>query len=249
MRLLSQSLRIMIVGGGEEMTLFYAHEEPDCETLRAQVLKVFDGDGFLARTTNPLNGAQIELAVRCGFIDAPEMAQPGGQEAKVFLTHQIANRWIDLVLLLKLDTGGMVDRHRRIVAVPYLWQQDPHSPARYICRNIELEMILNGWAWLLERYCPPEHYFEALEDAQRNRRGIWARDDNIHPGRFKSQIYREKVERGRRSAPQTELFNGPVPRCPQDGCSGHLVVRSGRFGTFYGCSKFPSCRYARTSLE
>ena len=229
--------------------MLFALEVPDGETLRVQVLKVFDGDGFLAGVSSPHSGTQFEMAVRCGFIDAPEMAQPGGQEARDFLTQQIEGRWLDLGLLMKMDTGGMVDRHRRLVAVPYLWQQDPHAPARYNCRNIELEMILNGWAWLLERYCPPEHYFDAFEDARRNRRGIWSRDDNIHPGRFKSQIHRRKAQESRRPSTQAELFAGAEHPCSQEGCNGHLVRRSGRFGSFYGCSKFPACRYARSTVK
>lgn len=229
--------------------MLYALEEPDGETLRAQVLKVFDGDGFLARATNPLNGAEIEIAVRCGFIDAPEMAQPGGSEARDFLSHQIGGRWLDLGLLMKMDTGGMTDRHRRVVAVPYLWQQDPQSGARYICRNVELEMILNGWAWVLDRYCPPDHYFDALKDAHRNRRGIWARDDNVHPWEFKKHVYRAKRQQQQpNSTGQPAHFPAADSSCPQLGCNGRLVQRSGRFGTFYGCSEFPKCRYARTSL-
>ena len=228
--------------------MLFAQEEPDGDTLRVQVLKVFDGDGFLARATNPLNGAEIEIAVRCGFIDAPEMEQPGGPEARDFLNHQIGGQWLDLGLLMKMDTGGMVDRHRRIVAVPYLWQQDGQSAANYICRNIELEMILNGWAWVLDRYCPPDHYCDALEDAQRNRRGIWARDDNVHPWEFKKQTYRNR-RRSQRSPHQPELISVSQVGCPQEGCKGYLVQRSGRFGTFYGCTEFPKCRYARSPLD
>ena len=203
---------------------------------------MFDGDGFLARAPFHLQGTEIEIAVRCGFIDAPEMQQYGGEEAKAFFEKQIGGQWLDLGLLIKMDTGGMLDRHRRIVAVPYLWTV-PHG-----WRNIELEMILNGWAWLLERYGPPDHYFDALEDARRCRRGIWARDDNIHPGRFKSQIHRKRAEEARHPSAQVELFAEDIRPCPQKGCNGHLLERSGRFGTFYGCSEFPKCRYARSSL-
>ena len=54
-------------------------------------------------------------------------------------------------------------------------------------------MLLNGWAWVLERYGPDEIYFEALEIAQRNKRGIWAYDDNVHPWTFKGQT-RKKIK-------------------------------------------------------
>lgn len=44
--------------------------------------------------------------------------------------------------------------------------------ARSATRNIELEMIINGWAWVVERWTfeREDKYCEAQEDAQRNRR-------------------------------------------------------------------------------
>lgn len=33
--------------------------------------------------------------------------------------------------------------------------------------------------------------------------------------------------------------------CPEEGCNGELVVKRSKKGrTFYGCSRFPNCRYA-----
>ena len=29
--------------------------------------------------------------------------------------------------------------------------------------------------------------------------------------------------------------------CPQ--CGGQLVLRNGRYGSFYGCSNFPKCKF------
>jgi endonuclease YncB( thermonuclease family) len=243
--------------------LFIVPEEPECETLKVPVLRVFDGDGFLTRIHVPRRGVELEFTVRFGFIDAPEMGQPGGREARDFLQHLIADQWLDLAILTKMDTGGIVDRHGRVVAVPYLRQVNPpvdglvsslltltgrNAPGRPIFRNIELEMVLNGWAWVLDRYEPDERYFLALGDAQRNRRGIWARDNNIHPWEFKKTRYREK-QRGRsQPSPQPTLFDCPevIGPCPAEGCAGHIVTRSGKFGDFFGCSKFPKCRYSRS---
>lgn len=147
-------------------------EEPGDDTLRVPVLRVFDGDGFLTRIVVPGRGVEVEAAVRFGFIDAPELGQPGGHEARDFLTNLIGGRWVDLGILLKMDTGSIIDGHGRIVAVPYLRLEGS------VCRNVELEMVLNGWAWVLDRYEPDDRYFAALDDAQRHRRGIWARDEN-----------------------------------------------------------------------
>jgi endonuclease YncB( thermonuclease family) len=206
---------------------------------------VFDGDGFLTRIPIPGRKLEVETAVRFGFIDAPELRQPGGYEAKEFLTELIDGQWLDLVILLKMDTGRIIDGHGRIVAVPYLRQPN------LVCRNIELEMVLNGWAWVLERYEPEPHYLEALRDAQRHRRGIWAQSGNIHPWEFKKQTYRTRGQQGRSSPRQSELLLDQQARhpCPNDGCRGHLVERSGRFGSFYGCSEFPKCRYSSSDPE
>ncbi len=159
-----------------------------------------------------------------------------------------------------------MDRHGRVVAVPYLRQMvfpaggrmsslrnltRQSRSGRCIVRNIELEMVLNGWAWVLDRYEPDQRYFHALEDAQRSRRGLWARDGNIHPWEFKKNRYREKSQGRRQSRPQPTLFDGPLDfeRCPVDGCMGHIIERSGKFGRFYGCSEFPICRYSRSGRE
>lgn len=176
-------------------------EDPSPDTIRVPVLKVFDGDGFLTRIESPRRSASLEVTIRLGFIDAPEMEQPGGEDARNFLQSLIGGRWVDLAILMKMDTGGIVDRHNRIVAVPYLKidHQGPSSASGSIAgrlfrrmsspafRNIELEMVLNGWAWVLDRYEPDQRYFEALEDAQRSRRGIWAFEDNLHPWEFKKR--------------------------------------------------------------
>jgi hypothetical protein len=31
------------------------------------------------------------------------------------------------------------------------------------------------------------------------------------------------------------------PKCPE--CNGKLMIKSGRFGKFYGCSKYPQCHH------
>lgn len=240
-------------------------EEPECETLRVPVLRVFDGDGFLTRISDPRHGIEMEFTVRFGFIDAPEMAQPGGQDAKDFLERIVGGQWLDLVILTKMDTGRVVDRHRRVVATPYLRQVNSgvggllslrgptgmRSDETYLCRNIELEMVLNGWAWVLDRYEPDERYFKALADAQRSRRGIWAWNDNIHPWEFKKHQYRAKRRDERQLTKQPSLFDSRVgvEPCPTNGCVGHIVERSGKFGRFSGCSEFPRCRYSRSAAE
>ncbi len=234
-------------------------ERPDGETLCVPVLKVYDGDGFLTEFFNPRSGARIEVAIRFGFIDAPETDQPGGPQARDFLISLIGSERVDIAPLIKMDTGRVTDRHHRIVCVPYLTSTIGDEPLvlwpdqrslvqgqNRLTRNIELEMILNGWAWVLERYGPDERYLDALADARRYRRGIWAFDDNISPWEFKRRKYQKRASIPSPS-PQRDLFrdlHNSEP-CPAQACDGHLVNKNGRFGAFQGCSNFPLCRYSR----
>ena len=75
------------------------------------VLKIFDGDGFLTRiktrefTGSPSDQSEFQVAVRFGFVDPPELEQPGGHDAKRFLASLIGDKWVELVVLTKMDTG------------------------------------------------------------------------------------------------------------------------------------------------
>jgi endonuclease YncB( thermonuclease family) len=244
--------------------LLIALEEPSPFAVEVPVLKVFDGDGFLTQlkssglTNSPSDHSMVELVVRFGFIDAPELEQPGGLEAKDFLTNLIGGRTVWIDILTKMDTGRSVDRYGRIVAVPYLEQHysasmfstlidTPQGANSFrksiiVTRNIELKLVANGWAWVLERYGPDDRYFEALEDARSNKRGIWAYENNIHPWTFKQQKgFKQR---------QSRLFtkSGINMRCPEQGCGGNLVKRNGKFGEFLGCSNYPKCRFSHSIL-
>ena len=79
---------------------------PD-EVLKAAVRKVFDGDGFLANVWHPYRESWVErVPFRFAFIDAPEMEQPFGPEAKDFLVDLIANKE------LRLDPVGKESTER-----------------------------------------------------------------------------------------------------------------------------------------
>lgn len=75
---------------------------------------------------------------------------------------------------------------------------------RPVTRNIELEMIVNGWAWVVERYTfdREDEYFAAQEDAQKNRRGLWALEQPEPPWNFK----RRQKNRSRAAEGQGRLL-------------------------------------------
>ncbi|MBL3705629.1 hypothetical protein GI582_23280 [Sulfitobacter sp. BDSS02] len=249
-------------------TLLIAPEEPAVPTVEAQVSRIFDGDGILAKVVVPnwkgRSGSTktTEVAVRFGFIDAPEMGQPGGQEAKEFLTRLIGGHSLRLAVLTKMDVGSSFDAYGRIVSVPYLTQtyssadfEDEmgcrHKASTFggganVTRNVELEMVLNGWAWVLEHYAPDERYLWALRDAQANRRGIWSANSVEAPWEFKKRS--KKAAKSQQEQDFLSALEKPEA-CPNDGCSGHQVRRNGKFGRFVGCSRYPKCKFSKNSAS
>lgn len=175
------------------------------EALKAAVVKVFDGDGFLANVWNPVREVWVErVPFRFAFIDAPEMEQPFGHESKNFLHSLIARKSLRLVPIGKESTDYTpIDSYKRMLCMAFLTDQmeigeveyylngncsaGSVRKARQVTRNIELEMIVNGWAWVTEQYTfdREAEYFEAQNNAKHNRRGLWAMDNPEPPWNFK----------------------------------------------------------------
>lgn len=228
------------------------------DALRLQVMHVGDGDGFRTKiVVRP--GLELKAAVRFGFIDAPEMTQRGGPEARNYLRSLIGGKTLDVAVTNKTETGDYIDRYGRIVGVPFLSESSvyasnvPVNPLRKIfglrqaiVRNVELEMVLNGWAWVLSRYNPGEEYFAAQNEAQRKLRGIWSYDSNLAPWEYKKQVYRghEPESRFQTKHVAPKIIR-PNASCPDACCNGVLKQRVGKRGKFLGCSNFPQCKVTR----
>lgn len=204
-------------------------------------------------------GKTERAEVRFAFIDAPELKQRGGPEARDFLRSLIDRKILDVAVTNKTGTGNCFDQYGRIVGVPFLTEASTLTPV--VCgtptgkvfgkrdtlvRNIELEMVLNGWAWVLKRYGPEGAYRDAQADARRRKRGIWAYDSNLSPMAFKKQVREGRLPEDR----FLSNFGKPVANslgsaCPSYGCGGKMQLRQGKRGKFLGCSNFPRCKITR----
>lgn len=184
---------------------------PD-EVFKASVGKVFDGDGFLASVWHPERDVWVpRIPFRFAFIDAPEMDQPYGHASREFLESLIGGKVLRLHPIGKESTGGIpIDQYKRILCMGFLTEQMERGRIEYyingFCnagsvnkvrpatRNIELEMVVNGWAWVVERYSfdREAEYFAAQDDARCHRRGLWALDNPEPPWNFKRRQQRRK---------------------------------------------------------
>lgn len=71
-----------------------------------------------------------------------------------------------------------------------------------------------------------------IETIQQNRIVGNKKDLKRHKHNVKRQQYRS----------ESLISNGICPRC-----SGQLILRQGKFGSFYGCSNFPKCKFTLNS--
>ena len=104
------------------------------------------------------NGEKTKVRLHC--IDAPEMQQGRwGRESRDVLRNRLPE-W-STVELQRID----MDKYGRVVGV--LVQNQV---------NINLQMVHSGWAATYPKYCQEQVYYQAQQDAEENRRGIWRSD-------------------------------------------------------------------------
>lgn len=128
------------------------------------VLRVLDGD------TVRLMSPGGEESVRLDQIDAPEIHQAGGKQAKRAL-----ERMLPAGRRVSVESQGR-DRYRRVLAQLYL----PDGT------QVNVEQVRNGQAWVYTKYCRDFAFWQRLEASARARRlGLWAQPNPIPPWEYR----------------------------------------------------------------
>ena len=150
-------------------------------TVIGTVTKVSDGDSIQITTTE-----QTKLKVRLYGIDAPETpkinhrtgqvskpGQPHGGESWKALENKIMGKKVRMDVL-------DIDKYRRLVGM--VWLDD---------RNIDLEMVREGYAEAFIEYLKPPYrtqFLEAEREARSHKRGIWSLLDYERPRDFRKRL-------------------------------------------------------------
>ncbi len=121
---------------------------------------IYDGDTLRVVRDNE------ELKIRLCGLDAPEIGQPLGIEARDYLRS-----------LVELGDGSLLlvpiekDRYGRTVAEVYVQDSDESAV------NLNMQMLRDGYAWHYERYsgnCPTQKEFILAEEVARKEGwGVW----------------------------------------------------------------------------
>jgi len=145
------------------------------------VTKVSDGDTI--QVTDHLG---TKVKVRFYGMDAPETpkvnrqtgivnkpGQPFGQEAEAVLRTKIYNQRVRLQVM-------DVDRYKRLVSIVWLGN-----------RNINIEMVSEGWGWAYRQYLGGSYVHEFIQaetSAKRARRGLWQQLNPQSPADFRKAL-------------------------------------------------------------
>lgn len=129
---------------------------------QANVTKVISGDTFMAKKDNQ------EIKVRVLGIDAPELKQNYGKDAKKYLESLILNKTVEI----KEDR---IDQYDRVVGEVFLGD-----------KNINIDMLETGNAWCMRSQREVKEYFDAQEEAKANKKGLWAEENPESPWKFRA---------------------------------------------------------------
>ncbi|EAL3911034.1 thermonuclease [Campylobacter upsaliensis] len=136
--------------------------------LTGKVSRVIDGDTIelLAKTSkeNPYNHI-TKLKIRLYGIDAPELKQAYGKEAKEYLSALVLKQEVGLIIESK-------DKYERIVGTIFLKGKD-----------INKEMVKNGYAHAYESFS--KKYLAEQADAKMFKLGLWQDEKAVKPSEFR----------------------------------------------------------------
>ena len=146
-------------------------------SIDGMVISVSDG----SRMTVVNNGNEISVILY--GVDAPVITkiqrgepwlskpgQPFAGRAFMALSNKVLHKQVRIEIM-------KIDHHGRMVAVVYAGS-----------KNINLEMITEGWAWTahkLKNHPEAQEYFHAEELAKAKRAGLWSQDNPQPPWEFR----------------------------------------------------------------
>lgn len=127
-------------------------------TVSVKVVGITDGD-----TVTVIDNTKKSYKVRLDQIDAPERRQAYGNRAKQHLSALVYKKTV------MMDWNSK-DRYGRILGTLF-----------YQGKNINYQMVADGYAWAYTKYLRNQIYLDAQKVAKRERLGLWSDENPIPP--------------------------------------------------------------------
>lgn len=139
-----------------------AAARPADHAISCHIVGVSDGD-----TATCLDANKQQIKIRFAQIDAPERGQDYGQVAKQALSDQIYGKSVVLAIT-------EYDRYGRAVAEVFVNG-----------RNINKQMVADGYAWAYRAYMTDNDYLLLESQAKSQDLGLWSQPNPIYPEEFR----------------------------------------------------------------
>jgi micrococcal nuclease len=134
--------------------------------LQGKVVGIADGDTFTLLTPD-----NQQHKIRLYGIDCPEKNQAYGTRAKQFISELIFGKEVTVY-------PKTLDHYGRTVGEVFLGD-----------RNINHELVENGYAWWYKQYSPNDVIYGQLEaEAKQYQRGLWHDENPIPPWDFRKGV-------------------------------------------------------------
>src|SRR5579859_2002605 len=135
--------------------------DPPKPEFSGKVVGIADGD------TVTVLIEKTQHRIRLQHIDAPESHQDYGKKSKQALADKVFGKEVTIKWTNR-------DKYKRILGVIYFGD-----------RNVNLEMVKEGWAWHYVHFSKDRDYAKAEKEAKENKAGLWAGKDPIPPWEFR----------------------------------------------------------------
>lgn len=147
----------------------------------ATVTRVADGDTMTVRNRD---GATHKI--RMHAVDAPELNQAGGEQSRRWLTEQVLNKKVKIIV-------NNTDRYKRQVAKVVLPLEGCQQRLCDGETDINLKAIENGHAWWYREFARTQSsedrvlYETAEDEARKARRGLWQQTAPQAPWQWRTE--------------------------------------------------------------
>jgi micrococcal nuclease len=133
--------------------------------IEGTVTRVSDGDTLWVR---PADGGR-PIKIRLDGLDAPEICQPGGREARKKLEQLVLRQPVTVEVRLRDDYG------RRVATL------------RQAGRDVGEQLVREGFAWNYRYHSAPGPYASAENEARTARRGVFGDAAALPPREFRER--------------------------------------------------------------
>jgi len=130
--------------------------------VEGEVVGVHDGD-----TITILDANNTQHTIRLSDIDAPELGQDYGTQAKKALSSAVFGKTVKVIVSDR-------DRYGREIGNVFVDN-----------KSVNLDMVRNGYAWHYKQYSSDSEFAQAEAEARKAKSNVWSRDNAEPPWSYR----------------------------------------------------------------